>query len=263
MIVVIILAIVQGLTEFIPVSSDGHLVLAGYLLGAIDQRFLDFVIFLHAGSLLVLLIYYRNDLWALATRTLGSHPDTPELRNLAVAIIVATGVTGVIGLLVKDTIEQWQDPWVAAVGLLFTGAELLSLYLIRMGSERRISIPVAILVALFQCAALLPGVSRSGSTIAVGLWMGLTPAVAARFSFLLAIPAIGGALLLELRHFSSLPVPASQLLVGFVVCTLVSWIALKIVLRFAEQGRISRFGWYCVVLGGAFLIYLAAAVGGR
>lgn len=256
MLAVVILAIVQGLTEFLPVSSDGHLVLAGYLLGALDASFLDLVIFLHGGSLLVLLWYYRADLWALGTRTAGSHPDTPELCRLLLAILVATAITGVLGILAKDTVEQLQHPAVAACGLLFTGAELLSLRFAARGVLREVGLPAAVLIALFQTLAILPGVSRSASTIVVGIWLGLAPATAARFSFLLAIPAIGGALLLDLRHFSALPVPFVQLAVGLLVCTLVSAVALRLVLHFVQKGRLEAFGIYCVALGAAFLLYL-------
>jgi undecaprenyl-diphosphatase len=251
---VIILAVVQGLTEFLPVSSDGHLVLSGHLLGSLDPRFLDLVIFLHGGSLLVLLVHYRRDLWALATRTLGARPEAPELRRLLGAILVATGITGTLGLLAKEAVERLQQPAVAAAGLLFTGAALLSVRFAPRGGRGEVGVPTAALVALFQTLAILPGVSRSGSTIAAGLWCGLAPAAAARFSFLLAIPAIGGALLVDLRHIQTLPLPAGHLAAGFLICTLVSAAALRLMLHYAQQARLGGFGVYCVALGGLALL---------
>jgi undecaprenyl-diphosphatase len=240
----------------LPISSDGHLVLAGYLTGRIDERFLDLVIFLHGGSLLVIIGYYRRELFGVATRSILTRPDTPDQRRLLLALLVGTAVTGVIGILAKDTIERLQHPAVAACGLLFTGAELLSLYFVRPGTKRSISVPLAVLIGIFQALAILPGVSRSGSTITVGLWAGLAPGVAATFSFLLAVPAISGALLLDVDQFQRITAPFEHLVAGFFTCAVVSYVALRLVLHYVERGSIRMFGWYCLAVGIGFLVYL-------
>jgi undecaprenyl-diphosphatase len=248
---VAILAIVQGLTEFLPVSSSGHLVLFGHVLRSERQGLvLDLV--LHGGSLLVLLVHYRRDLFSLASRTFSSHPEAPELRRLLLSLIVATGITGTLGLLFQSELKaQFERPIVAALCLVVTAAGLFSTRLIRHEGTRSFGILVGVAVGLAQSLAMLPGISRAGATIVAGLWMGLKPEAAGRFAFLLAIPAIGGALLLELKDIGEAAAVggASSLIVGFLVSVLASWVGLKLVLRFVERGRIAVFGVYCLLVG--------------
>ncbi len=254
---VVLLAVIQGITEFLPVSSSGHLVLFGHLLGVSEQG-LTLDVVLHAGTLVVLLVHYRRELFGLVTRLGRAHPDSSEYRDLFGSLLVATLLTGVVGILLKDRIEEWfSRSEIAAVCLMVTGFVLLSRLGRDSGKKRSIGLKLALLVGLAQTVAMMPGISRSGSTIVAGLWLGLEPIVAARFSFLLAIPAIGGAVLLELGKLTLQGGPALDVLaIGFGVSVLASWVGLKLVLRFVERGRFSLFGFYCLALGGLALLFL-------
>jgi undecaprenyl-diphosphatase len=260
---VIIMAIVQGLTEFIPVSSSGHLVLFGHFLGleqslsAEQEKAFDLV--LHGGSLVVLLVYFRRDLVALLTRTLGSHPDTPELRAMLRALVLSTVVTALVALPLQHRFESlFQAPRVVCGFLLLIGLVLLSTRFVPPPRKGVPGVVQALGIGLAQAAsALLRGFSRSGSTIAAGLWLGLEPEMAARFSFLLAIPALGGAVLLSLRHLDFAAIQPSQYLVGFAVSMLASWIGLVVVMRFVLRGRIAAFGVYCIAAAAVGWILLS------
>lgn len=257
MLAVFLLAIVQGLTEFLPVSSSGHLVLFGHLLGTSDQG-LTLDIVLHGGTLAILLIYYRKTLVSLLTRTLRDHPEREEMLDLLLSLSLATAITAGLGLGFKDWLESlFESPPVAASCLLVTGLFLLSRHGRKDPDGTRIGWKNAALIGLVQSFAILPGISRSGSTIVAALWLGLAPAVAARFSFLLAIPAIGGALLLELPDISGAAGPSSgKLALGFIVAAAASWVGLRLVLNFVERGRLSLFGFYCLAVGLIALVLL-------
>jgi undecaprenyl-diphosphatase len=219
------LAALQGLTEFLPVSSSGHLVLARSLLGA-GTGGITFEVVVHVGTLIAVLAVYARDLAAL-----------------------------VGGLLLADRIEAaFDNPLLASVMLLATGAIL---YSTRSIPSRTTEIGLgpgrALLIGASQAVAILPGISRSGSTIAAGLHCGLGRRQAARFSFLLAIPAIAGAALLEVPK-ADFAVEWPPLLTGLAVSAIVGYAALRLLLRFLDSGRIHLFAWYCWAAGAAGVI---------
>lgn len=260
----VLLGVVQGLTEFLPVSSDGHLVIFQHLLGLTESQLLLDVM-LHLGTLVAVLVVFRDDL-ILITRALfraiiGNHspPDRNALR-LMFLVITATFPTAIIGLVFKELFESLFASLVAAgAGLLVTGTIL---WASRYGSKAnkgidKISFMNAFIIGVCQSVAILPGVSRSGTTISVALMMGVERGLAARFSFLLAIPAILGAGILQVGDLTTIePGMGPVILAGVVISALVGYVALKILLRVLIAGNFSLFAHYCWVVG---LLTLAAA----
>lgn len=256
----VVLAVVQGIAEFLPISSSGHLVIANALLHqlagtSVPEESATMGIALHFGTLLSILVVYRKDLFAL----LGDF-------NLMKMIVVATIPVGVIGLLLKDYIDEaFQRPIVAGIALLLTAAFLLAGRRLQKkesnqeSSDETISLGTAIAVGLFQAIAIVPGISRSGSTIAAGMACGVKRADAAKFSFLIAIPAIGGASVLELKDFvtgeaqlTGSPVP---MIIGMVVSFVVGVFALRWLIKMVVADRLHFFAIYCIVVGLATIIW--------
>ena len=254
---ILILAAVQGLTEFLPVSSSGHLVLLQHLFGGHEgDLFLDVV--LHVGTLGSVLVVYRRDVVRLLRL------DAPA-RGYVLALMVGTQPAVVVGLLLKDVVEAvFQAPAFAAAGLLVTGLLLLSTRRARPAADldgpwepRPVPWLKALLVGCAQALAICPGISRSGSTITASLWLGLARAEAARFSFLLSVPAIGGALLLTLLDGdfdtrSGVP----GLILGAVVAFVVGLLAIRWTRLAVIQQHFWKFAFYVLVLGTVALIVL-------
>jgi len=248
---------VQGLTEFLPVSSSGHLVIFQHLLGFAEPLLLLDVM-LHLGTLVAVFIVFRQDLIAI-TRALfrgltdSREPADNEALRLFFLAAVATVPTGCIGLLLKDRIESFfASPFFAAGGLLVTGV-LLQTSRLASGTAKdvnRTTIRDALLIGICQGIAILPGVSRSGTTITVALLAGLERGLAARFSFLLAIPAILGASLLELLDVSSVaPENWLPILAGTLASVIIGYVSLKILIRLVVAGNFAVFAWYCWAAG--------------
>jgi len=251
---IILLAIVQGITEFLPISSDGHLVLANELLQACgwpkapDQ--LEVTLVLHLGTLAAVLIYFRREIVRVLTTE----------RRALVPIIVGTIPAVIIGLTIKkgipDAWENWllESPLLAGLGFLITAAVLWWGLHARSGDKTypEMGPGQALFIGLLQTTAILPGISRSGTTIAGGLATGLRREDAAAFSFLLAIPAIGGAGLLQMLEAyqaggTSTPMP--QLAIGFIVSVVVGLAEVEVLLRRLRRGRRELFVYYLVPLG--------------
>lgn len=236
----LILGIVQGLTEFLPVSSDGHLVMTQALLG-LSGDVLPFVVALHAGTLVALLLYFRSRLLALFRER-----DRRYLGKILVGTIPAV----VVGLTLADRIAlTFGSPLVASAGLAATGTLLLSLAWRqpRPGGAEQPSWSGAWWIGCIQAAAMLPGFSRSGSTIALALWLGMAPRAAAEFSFLLGIPAITGALVFEsgaIRAATESGGPGLVLL-GIVAAFAAGFGAIVLVFRLLERRAFQWFGVYC------------------
>lgn len=254
----IFLAVVQGLTEFLPVSSSGHLVLLQSLLGTREgDVFFDVV--LHCGTLGSVVFAYRHEIGRLLRF------DGAAIRYL-VSLAVATLPAVAFGLLAQDLIESlFHSPAFVGVGLLISAAALLSTRASSAERDEESShwepVPVhpvrSLAIGMAQALAILPGVSRSGMTISASLWSGLARSEAARFSFLLSIPAIGGALVLQL--FSGEPMPASQwagVLSAAVVAFFVGLLALRWTALAVVKAHFWKFGFYCLVLGGVVLVVL-------
>jgi len=263
----IILAIVQGATEFLPVSSSGHLRLMAALFGWQDlpPEYFDYVIVLHFGTLVAVVVYYWQDLVAIARAIFSrnSRKGAPSLlgntsgRYLALLIIVSAIPAGVVGFLWKDRIEEFFDEaGVAPVGvaLLITAALLFVADRIKGKAEPgQIAWYDALLIGVAQALAIVPGISRSGSTIAAGLWRGLSQQWAPRFAFLMSIPPIAGAFGMALADLSGGADGAVQLpcyVCGFVVSAGVGYASIYLVIRSVQQGQLFvRFGIYCLILG--------------
>jgi undecaprenyl-diphosphatase len=255
------LAVVQGLTEFLPVSSSGHLVLAQSLFGIEASAAFVYDIVLHLGTAAAALLFYRRDVAAVLLGLLPPYrqapPATVASRRLLLLLVAATVPTAVIGLAFKDFFEGlFASPLAVVAALAVTGAFLVASSLLPVATAPIEKAPwwKAALVGVAQGAAIVPGISRSGSTIVAGLALGLRREDAVRFSFLLSLPAICGAALLELRHppAGSPAVPAALAAAGFAVAAATGYLAILFVLRWTRQGKLWQFGLYC---------WAAAAVG--
>jgi len=248
----ILWGLIQGLTEFLPVSSSGHLVLIPALLNK-EGPDLATSAMLHLGTLVAVLVYYRTDLGDMAKF------DRPARRTITL-IVIGTVPAVVLGFIFKDKIEELvSNPRVVAGMLIVTGLILLSTRLIRVGSKvmGRIGPLDSLLIGLAQASALIPGISRSGMTITTGLTRGMTRTDAARFAFLLSIPVIAGAGLLEMVDVvtSDVGIPASVWL-GVVVAGLSGYAAIAILLRVLTRVGLAPFGIYCLAFGSLSLVLL-------
>ncbi len=240
------LGAVQGLTEFLPVSSSGHLVLAEMLLG-VRRPGLALETGLHLGTLLSVVLAYR--------RTLRH-----DLAELWPALVLATLPAGLGGLLLRGVVERLFDrPAAVAVGLALTGALLLAAARRPPGERpaRSLRAADALWIGGMQVLALAPGVSRSGSTIAAGLRRDLSPPEAARFSFLLSLPAVGGAAVLHLGALAAAP-GSLGIAAGAAAAALTGWWALRHCVAAVRRGGLRPFAWYC--LGVAALVLLRFAL---
>jgi undecaprenyl-diphosphatase len=247
----ILLAVVQGLTEFLPVSSSGHLVLLQHWTSVFDgDVFLDVV--LHVGTLFAVLAVYRTEVRRLMVF------DAAAVQYL-VALVVGTLPAVGVGLLLKDPIESlFANPRAAAVALVVTGVILLSTRRTRSdvlrlpGGWHPVAPPLhkALLIGCAQALAIVPGISRSGSTIAASLWLRLARDEAARFSFLLSVPAIAGALALHLLHGGVTSEAGTlSLLLGAGVAFGVGLFAVKVTALMVVQRHFWKFAFYCLPLG--------------
>jgi len=241
-----ILGIIQGLTEFLPISSSGHLVIGQKVLG-ISVAGNVFEIVVHLGTLVSVLIVFWSDIWQLIT----SLKSTPTQKYIF-AIVIGTLPAMVIGFLFKDIIsEAFENIKVVAVTLMITGLILLTTKFINT-KLKDISVGRGLLIGIAQGMAIIPGISRSGMTISLGMYLGIAPDKAAKFSFLLGIPAIFGAGLLtglDLMESSEPTLALSVLIVGFVSSLLVGWISLKWLLGLIKSGKFHWFGVYCLLIG--------------
>lgn len=240
----ILLSIIQGISEFLPISSSGHLVIVESLLDIqADQT--DVNIVLHAGTLLSILIFYHKTIFRLLSRDFRVIP----------LLIVGTLPVVVIGLLAKKYAEHLlESPLLAGCMLPVTGLFLLLIPRIpqRETSFTEITYKQSLLIGFAQAFAILPGISRSGSTIVAGLLAGMSRQSAATFSFLLAIPAISGATVLEVAEIISnqhVSTPLSLLAVGALISAAVGLVALWLLVRWLEKGKLHYFAYWCIPLG--------------
>ena len=257
---ILVLAVVQGLTEFLPISSSGHLILAPHLFGFRDQG-LAFDVAVHLGSLAAVLAFFRRDLVAIATGWLGTtvarRPSSRESR-LGWAILIGTVPVVIAGLLLKSLVEsELRAPWVIAVTTIGFGL-MLGWVDLRAKRHRRLDTlnwRDALVIGLAQVLALIPGTSRSGITMTAGLALGLDRESASRFSFLLAIPTIlASSLLVTLDLLDqAAPVDWNALGLGVVLSAIAAYLAIRLFLRFIERIGMWPFVVYRLLLGCAIL----------
>ena len=261
----ILLGIVQGLSEFLPISSSAHLILARAFFGwDVPADFgLAFDVALHIGTLVAILVFFRRDIAAMAAALPSVFSPTADASaRLAQRIVLGTVPVVVVGLLFNDFVEHsLRTPQVAAWALALGAAVMFAAE--RLGSRRRAEDSVtwmdAALIGCAQACAIIPGVSRSGSTISVGMFLGLRRDAAARFTFLLAIPATlaaAGKESLELGRMGVSAANAQLMIVGVVVSVIVGYLTIKYFLRFLAGNRLDVFAYYRWALAAVTFAWL-------
>lgn len=263
----IVLGIVQGLTEFLPISSDGHLAVTYNLFGLKPN--LTYEVFLHGATLLAMYLYFWRDIVHIASSLLPKNRERTADRRLVALIVAGTLVTGVVAKLLEPVVEPmsgdmlWVSIWFLATAAVLWTAELLSGRVAKRAEMSDLTFPQAGFIGLLQGAAVLPGLSRSGSTIASAMLSGLDRERAARFAFLLGIPIITLAFALDagdvLTGAAGLPSLAISL-AGFAAAGVSGYLAIWGLLRFVREHRLIGFAVYTTVLG---VILLATTLLGR
>ena len=263
----LVMGIVQGLTEFLPVSSSAHLFIVPFLFGW-DNTFIDslaFGVMLHLGTLAALLIYYGRD-WVrivpagFATLRDRSFRDDPD-RRLAWLIFAATIPAAIVGALFNDVIETSLREIGLIALMLVVGAAILW-FADRWGGTSRklagLTFPVAIGIGVAQTLALVPGISRSGISISAGRLAGLDRASAARFSFLMATPITAGAVLFEIRQLltgeAAVTIPTDALIVGLIASFVSGIIAIRVLMDYVQRRSLNVFVAYRLVLAAIVLV---------
>ncbi|MDQ2692050.1 MAG: undecaprenyl-diphosphatase UppP [Chloroflexota bacterium] len=252
----ILLGIIQGLTEFIPVSSTGHLLIAQHLLGIpADGATFSFLVILQLGTLVSLFAFYWKDLLSIVRATMDFRRPTPE-RNLGIYIIVATIPALIAGYLLSDAVEAlFTQPMLQASIRLFAAAILLTLAEALTRKNRTLDSMTwvdALIVGLFQIIALFPGASRSGSTISGGMFRGFDRPSAARFAFLMSVPvmlAAGGYEMLDVLQLPNLGEFLPLLAIGFITAAIVGWFAIKWLIEYLSKRSLYVFAAYCAIVG--------------
>lgn len=258
----LILGMVQGLTEFLPISSSAHLVIVPELLGV--ESSLAFDTLLHVGTLIAVISYFRSDVIAMIKAFFSSLADIPrgrfkeEIRNdqfkrLAWLILVGTIPAGLMGILLKDFFESLFSS-VSAVGffLLITGFILWGVERMPRGEKKtkEISFTNSLIVGIAQGCAIAPGISRSGATIATSLYLGFDREMAARFSFLLSIPAILGAALIQLKDLTAgFDISTGSFVGGLISAIIFSYLAIKFLMGYIKKHSLVIFAYYCWTVG--------------
>jgi undecaprenyl-diphosphatase len=262
---VLILGVVEGLTEFLPISSTGHLIVASVLLN-FDSLNGTFNIFIQLGAVVAVVVYYWTDLWA----QLKAVPRDSGVQRLWLGILIAFLPAAVLGVLFKDEIKRVLfNPTVVALSLIVGG--LFFLWIERRPSLKaetqtleltQISLRQAIGIGIAQTVALIPGVSRSGASIIGGMLTGLDRQTATKFSFYLAIPTLGGATVYDLlTNLGSLTSDSFlQLILGAVMSGIVAWLSIGWLLRYVSHHNFIPFGYYRILAGIAILLLVVAQI---
>ncbi|MBT3217630.1 MAG: undecaprenyl-diphosphate phosphatase [Proteobacteria bacterium] len=257
------LGVLQGLTEFLPVSSSGHLVLFQQFMDVGEEAIL-FDLVLHLGTLVPVLWFYRGELGGIGRDVLQRNGDKKFFERegvwLLVAIVVASVPTAVIGLALEDIFEQlFSTPAVLAITFAITGVLLFTTRGRDTGEVKgtQFTLWVAFILGLAQGFAITPGISRSGTTIAVALLLGVEREHAVRFSFLMSVPAILGAVLFKARDVEVGSLDWMQMGVGGLAALVAGYFALVVLVKLVKRGGLSKFSWYCwgaaIVAGGIAL----------
>jgi undecaprenyl-diphosphatase len=265
----IILGIVQGLTEFLPISSTAHLTLAGKYMGLIDPQnpevWTAYIAIIQLGTLIAVLIYFSRDILEMISALLhdvkNPGPDKWSVHSkLAFNIVAGSIPVAIVGLGLKKIIEGALTKSLIVIGMSMVGLALV-LYIAERVSKKTRPLESttwkdAVVVGLCQCLALIPGSSRSGTTITGGLFLGLTREAAARFSFLLSIPAVLGSGLLEAweaRHMAG-QLSTTNVLAAIVAAMIVGYLSIAFLLKYLKTHTTFLFIWYRVLLGVVLLV---------
>ncbi|MFL6796358.1 MAG: undecaprenyl-diphosphate phosphatase [Xanthobacteraceae bacterium] len=256
-----VLGIVEGLTEFLPVSSTGHLLLLNRFFGFEDDAFgKTFVVLIQLGAILAILAIYFGRLWRIAVGTL----DDPAARRFVLGVLIAFLPAAVIGALAHNFIKNTLfNVWIVCFTLIVGGAILLwvdGLVLKpRYRDATRFTLPMYLIIGFAQCLAMIPGVSRSGATIVSAMLLGADKRSAAEFSFFLAIPTMAGAFAYDLlKNYKQLTTDNTLLVaVGFVTSFVCAWIVVRTFLDYVSRHGFALFAWWRVLVGSLGLIGLA------
>ncbi|RBQ22633.1 Undecaprenyl-diphosphatase [Candidatus Methanobinarius endosymbioticus] len=265
----IIVGIVQGLTEFLPISSSAHLIFAQELLG-INQPGIAFDVLLHLGTLVAVVGYFFKDILEMIKAFFSSLLNVfkgkfrenfkkDPYKKLAWMVIIGTIPAGIIGLLFDAQIEAiFQSSTIPAFFLLITGVLIYVSQRLNIGNRdiKNSGIKDSIIVGIGQAFAIIPGLSRSGTTIASGLLLGLDKEFAAKFSFLLAIPAIIGATITQLDGIiAGLGANLLPYILGFIAALISGYLAISVLLKLIRERSLDIFAFYCWIVGAALLVY--------
>jgi undecaprenyl-diphosphatase len=259
----IVLGIIQGFTEFLPVSSSGHLAIAGTLFGMTGEENLTFAILVHVATVLSTIVVLWNEIADLFRGFFSFrwNNDTQYVCKLLLSMIPV----GIVGLFFKDTVEGFFGGGLTLIGcmLLLTALLLTASYFARPRRQKNISFRDAFIMGLAQACAVLPGLSRSGSTIATGILLGDKKEKVAKFSFLMVIiPVLGEAMLDTLKMWKgdetstlATTFPLSAMLVGFIAAFISGAIACKWMINMVKKGKLIYFAYYCTAIGLFAIIY--------
>lgn len=263
-----LLGIIQGITEFLPISSDGHLALAEMLFG-FSEGGLTLNVMLHAGTLIATLIVLRQRVQPAVVDGVKACV-APSRFSLtaggrdALVVIVCSLPTAIIGLLLRDAVERWtKSPLVLGLGFVGTALALISTRWVQRGQKETPSVVGSLAVGVCQGLAVLPGLSRSGSTIAALLWLGVRPDRAFELSMLMSLPAVFGALLLEGRHMAHGMDAVAPAAVGAAVSLVVGVAALLVLRRVVMRGHFAWFAAWVLPVALATLFWVRPAVASR
>lgn len=251
----VVLGLVQGLTEFLPVSSSGHLVVAEAAVGLTTPGVVVEVT-LHVATLLAVVLVYRERLWSLVQ---GALRGTPAAWRYIGLLLVASVPAGIVGVAFRHAIEHAFDSLlVVGVDFLLTGAILWSTRPIAARAQGvEPTTAGSFMIGLAQAVAILPGISRSGSTVAAGIWLGVMPVRAAEFSFLMSLPAIAGAAVLQLPDLSreGVAIGMGPLAVSFVAALVAGVFAIRWLVALLARGAFHRFAPYCWAIGSVTVVW--------
>lgn len=266
-----LLGLIQGLTEFLPVSSSGHLVLGKALMSNNLEKGITFEVVVHFGTLCSILIYYREELTEIVKSLIGWAASPGEFRGkmevdpnikLSGYILLSMIPAVVVGLTLKDQIEElFLNPVTVSFMLIVTGSMLFATKF-RVHFPKRVNARKSFAIGLAQAFAILPGISRSGSTISLALYLGVKREEAANFSFLMVIPVIAGAMAMQLLEIAEAGMrfeAVMDLVVGFLTAFISGYFALKYLIVLLKTKGIHPFAWYCWAVGGLGLFYFWAA----
>ncbi len=255
----ILLGLVQGITEFLPISSSGHLVIIQHFLPGFEAPGLLFDLLLHLGTIVAVCAYFRQDLKGMISSLFaGKNPSDKTIANnrkLVLLVVIGSVPTALIGLGIKDIVKVlFNQPGLAAGMLLVTAVLLLAADRVKKADRllEQMGWLEAVLIGTIQGMAIIPGISRSGSTIAMGIYCKLDRELAARYSFLLMLPAVLGATLLEARHLLEFWQTADNigvLLAGTSTAVVVGYFTIGVLMRIVAKQRLSYFAYYCIAAG--------------
>lgn len=263
----ILLGILQGVTEFLPVSSSGHLALARALFGRNLEPGITFEIVVHFGSFCSIVVYYRQTIWKILQDLFRSlsvsgirsgRYATDSNTRLSFIILLSMIPALLVGFTLKDTVESmFLDPLLVSFMLLVTGGLLFSTRFVTQ-PDKPVDTKRGFLMGIAQAFAIIPGISRSGSTISVGLFTGINRTLVANFSFLMVLPVLAGAMLLELMEIAENGIESAaviNLVIGFFTSFVAGYFSLKYLIMLLKREKFHYFAYYCWAVGISGILY--------